>query len=50
MNGVDVSRVGVGDYLDVPERAAALLIAEGWAELAARTQTVQPQDPDDEEE
>jgi CheY-like chemotaxis protein len=31
-DGVDVSRVRVGDAIDLSDQAAALLIAEGWAE------------------
>jgi hypothetical protein len=34
LNGVDLSRVQVGDVVFVPEAAAAMLIREGWAELA----------------
>jgi hypothetical protein len=32
LNGVDVSRIGIGDSLDVSPAEAQLLIAEGWAE------------------
>ena len=31
MNGVDVSSVNVGDILELPESAARMMIAEGWA-------------------
>jgi len=33
LNGVDLSRVNVGDVIYVPEATAAMLIREGWAEL-----------------
>lgn len=33
LNGVDLSKVQVGDVLEVPEAVAAMLIREGWAEL-----------------
>jgi hypothetical protein len=33
LNGVDLSKVHVGDSLDLPARDARILIAEGWAEL-----------------
>ena len=32
LDGVDVSRYSVGDVLDLPEREAALLVAEEWAQ------------------
>ena len=31
MDGVDVSRLKVGDTIDLPDRQATLLIKEGWA-------------------
>lgn len=33
VNGVDLSKVQVGDLLHLPARDARILIAEGWAEL-----------------
>ena len=36
LNGVDVSRLQVGDVVDLPERSAGLLLADGWAELVDR--------------
>jgi hypothetical protein len=33
LNGVDLSKVEVGDIIVVPEATAAMLIREGWAEL-----------------
>ena len=33
LNGVDLSRVEVGDFLLVPEAVAAMLIREEWAEI-----------------
>ena len=32
MDGVDVSNVRAGDLLDLPDKQADVLIAEGWAE------------------
>lgn len=32
LNGLDLSHVNVGDVFDLPERDAAMLIREGWAE------------------
>ena len=36
IDGIDLTRYRVGDFLILPQRASALLIAEGWAELAER--------------
>jgi hypothetical protein len=33
LNGVDLSKVQVGEVIHVPEAVAAMLIREGWAEL-----------------
>jgi hypothetical protein len=35
LNGVDVSALHVGDLLELPDRTAYILIAEGWAERVA---------------
>lgn len=35
LNGIDLSRVEAGDDIELPERQALLLIAEGWALPAA---------------
>ena len=32
IDGVDLSKVAVGDVIDLPERQARTLIAEGWGE------------------
>jgi CheY-like chemotaxis protein len=32
LDGIDLSHRNVGDVIDVPEREARILIAEGWAE------------------
>jgi hypothetical protein len=32
LNGIDVSAFNVGDVIDLPDSAARMLIAEGWAE------------------
>ncbi len=44
MNGVDVSKVQVGDQLDLSPSAARVLILEGWAELV---EVVRPQESQD---
>ena len=33
LNGVDLSKVRVGDSLDFSSREARMLLAEGWAEV-----------------
>ena len=35
MNGVDVSRLQIGDVVELPEDRAYMMIAEGWAEATA---------------
>jgi CheY-like chemotaxis protein len=35
IDGIDLSRRSIGDILDMPERDARTLIAEGWAERVA---------------
>jgi hypothetical protein len=40
LNGIDLSKVSVGDIIDVTPNQAAMLIAEGWAEY-------EPQPPTD---
>jgi len=32
LNGVDISDLRVGEEVDLPERSARVLIADGWAE------------------
>jgi hypothetical protein len=32
LNGLDLSRLNVGDVVVLPERDAVMLIREGWAE------------------
>jgi hypothetical protein len=34
LNGVNLSKLKVGDYAVVPQATAEMLIREGWAELA----------------
>jgi hypothetical protein len=34
IDGIDLSRRAVGDVIDLPERDAHILIAEGWASPA----------------
>jgi hypothetical protein len=41
LNGVDLSKIAVGEEIDLPERSANILIAEGWAEPLQR-QTDRP--------
>ena len=48
LNGVDISRRTVGDVIDLPDREAALLLAEGWAlpadgEAASQTPRGKPE-------
>ena len=43
VNGVDLSRSHVGDVVDLPQRDAELLLAEGWALAAGDTPA--PGDP-----
>lgn len=43
IDGVDLTRNKVGDYLLLRVEEAALLIAEGWAELAERRSVPRPQ-------
>ncbi len=33
LNGIDLSKVEVGDIIDLPNATAVILIREGWAEL-----------------
>jgi hypothetical protein len=35
LDGVDLSRVRAGELIDVPDRAAYILLAEGWARPAS---------------
>jgi hypothetical protein len=44
MNGVDVSKVRVGDQLDLPPNDARVLIVEGWAELVERAPGQEPKE------
>jgi hypothetical protein len=37
LNGIDVSTLQVGDTLDLPDRAAEMMIAERWAERVAES-------------
>lgn len=34
LNGLDVSALRVGDIIELPDRSAKMLIAEGWAALS----------------
>ena len=34
MNGVDVSRLSVGDIIELPDHQAQMMVECGWAELA----------------
>lgn len=36
VNGLDLSQCAEGDLLDLPERDARMLLAEGWAEASAQ--------------
>ena len=37
LDGIDLERAAVGDWIELPWRAAAILIAEGWAEREDHT-------------
>jgi hypothetical protein len=41
LNGVDLSHVRVGDVMSLPDKAALMLVLEGWAERSEPA----PQDP-----
>lgn len=34
LNGIDLTKANVGDVLNLPPFHAAMLVAEGWAEVA----------------
>jgi hypothetical protein len=36
LDGIDVSNQQVGDIIELPDKAGAMLIAEGWAEAVAQ--------------
>ena len=38
INGIDLSRAHTGETLDLSQREAEILMAEGWAEYAGGTQ------------
>ena len=41
LNGVDVSTLGIGDVIELPDSAARMMVAEGWAEpVNDRTSTL----------
>jgi hypothetical protein len=40
IDGVDVAPYGIGDEIDLPERQARLLLAEGWVVVDRRSQTL----------
>ena len=42
IDGIDLTRHKVGDYLLLRVEEASLLIAEGWAELAERRSVPRP--------
>ena len=39
LNGLDLSKIEVGDIIVLPNAAAAMLIQEGWAEVATGNET-----------
>ena len=41
MNGIDVSRLSVGDIMELPESAAEMMIAEGWGERVEEAMVAQ---------
>ena len=44
LNGVDLSKVRVGDSLNIAANDARILIAEGWAELVEVRPSETPKD------
>lgn len=46
LNGIDFSHVHVGDVILVTEAVAAMLIAEGWAELVPEPPPTHSRPPD----
>jgi hypothetical protein len=42
LNGVDVSSINSGDVIELPPSAAAMLIAEGWAESVGDCRSISP--------
>jgi hypothetical protein len=51
LNGIDVSRVKVGDVIELPDIQAIMLVKEGWAavEVATDTDAAEPSSDDDSE-
>jgi len=43
INGLDVSSIAIGDVVELAPSSAAMLIAEGWAELADERTPTWPQ-------
>ena len=50
INDVDLSTRRVGDFFELPKRAASLLIAEGWAEAVERRLRKRPSSADSDDE
>ena len=44
LNGIDLTKVCVGDVFDLKTHHAVLLVAEGWA---VPVKNVKPQEPED---
>jgi hypothetical protein len=40
INGIDLSKAHTGETLDLSQREAEILMAEGWAEYAGGTQPI----------
>jgi hypothetical protein len=45
LNGLDLSRVNIGDVLLLPDSAASMLIGEGWAEAVPEPPSPANQSP-----
>lgn len=45
LNGVDLSRVKVGDIVELPDSAARMMIAERWAEQVVEPIFSRPENP-----
>jgi hypothetical protein len=44
LNGIDLTKVCVGDVVDLKTRHAVLLVAEGWAEPVKNVKVQEPED------
>ena len=48
VNGIDITSINVGDIVELPNAAAAMMVREGWAEVVserALRQSARPTNP-----